>query len=85
MGHLLGDLNIENDQKKIIGIHSVLKSYRASTSVYRAVSKFVVLLPSDGGPRRRVRGDDTRSARDENLAAGTSFYTTLPIAAVVLL
>ena len=37
-------------------MHSVLKSYRASTGVYRAVSKFVVLLPSDGGPQRRVRG-----------------------------
>ena len=45
-----------------------------------AVSKFVVLLPdgrSDGGPRRGVRGDDTRSAQDgNNLAAGTSFYST---------
>ena len=63
-------------------MHSVLKSYRASTSVYLAVSKFVVLLPdgrSDGGPRRRVRGDDTRSARDGNLAAGTSFYSTAAV------
>ena len=79
MGHLLGDF-IENDyQNKNKGIYALYSNATEHQLVSIAVSKFVVLLPdgrSDGGPRRGVRGDDTRSAQDGNLAAGTSFYST---------